>query len=171
MSVITKSPKAFQIKHCKLNTNESPQSQKAKAKIDKKLSNEEEKLSNIRNTSSKKISVNMKATSISPSVHLEKKIIYSPQSPPSHNNKKLRSISIYTEENMDNHEKNFMKNEELMQKILQPLNCESLSQAKKITELKGFFKSLIMVSPTKHLNKINDFSPVKNTFSRIKKKK
>lgn len=170
MNTLTKSPKTFQIKHCKLNTNESPQSQKIQTKIDKKPSFEEEKMPNIRNKSSKRISNIMKTTSISP-VHLEKKIINSPPSPPAQNIKKLRSISIYTEETFDNPENIFMKNEELMQKILHPLNCESLSQAKKITELKGFFKSLVMISPTKHLSKIHDFSPVKNSFSRIKKKK
>lgn len=108
-----------------------------------------------------------KPSSISPKNMAERNISHSP----AQNQKNYRSISIYMENNTNEISENAMKNEDLMLKILQPLNCDDISKAKKFTELKGVFNSLIMISPTKNLTKIADgFANRTNVFKKNKKK-
>lgn len=101
-------------------------------------------------------SLKKKTPSISPKNHAQ-------------NSKNKRSLSIHTDENPQEHD-NFMKKEELMLKILQPLNCDSLNKGKQFTELKDVFSSLIMISPTKNLSKVSE-GVVRLNFSKKNKNK
>lgn len=83
------------------------------------------------------------------------------------NQKNGRSLSINTESNSMEPE-NFLKTEDLMLKILEPLNCNSISKGKQFTELKGVFSSLIIISPTKNMSKI--IEPFARSPTKSKKK-
>ena len=113
--------------------------------------------------------IKKKNASISPTSHNAEK---NNMSVTNFNNKdkNIRSLSIYTENNHIDNNDIAMKNEELMLKILQPLNCDNVKTAKKFTELKGFFNSLIMISPTKNLTNMCDISPNKALNKALKKK-
>lgn len=78
-------------------------------------------------------------------------------------------MSIFTEVNQDNNE-NILKNEELMLKFLQPMHCDNLNKAKQFTELKGFFNSLIILSPTKTLSKASESLHIKNISLKNRRK-
>jgi len=155
-----KSTNHFQIKAYKLHTNEIPQNHK---KSNEEKSKDEKKLRQSASTTN----FRKKNSSISPTNNLEEKKT-------NHNGsiqKNYRSLSIYTESNVAEHGDNLMKNEDLMLKILQPLNCDNINKAKQFTELKGFFNSLIMISPTKNLTKIGEvLSNHKTNFKKNRKK-
>ena len=172
MKTHIKSINQFHIKQYKLPINESPKAldqRKSIKEIETNtiISNTIPNKSNTRNFSLTMIK--KKNASISPTSHNAEK---NNMSVTNFNNKdkNIRSLSIYTENNHNDNNDIAMKNEELMLKILQPLNCDNVKTAKKFTELKGFFNSLIMISPTKNLTNMCDISPNKALNKALKKK-
>jgi len=147
----------FRIKQVKLQKVESPQGQNAN-----KLKKEEKNLK-----PPLIVNANKKSPSISPKSNFIGKNIEKPGNS-FLKEKSSRSLSIYTEG--ENNE-NFMKNEDFMLKILQPLNCDNLNKAKQFTELKGFFNSLILLSPTKKLSNVYNFNESPNKLNTTKKNK
>ena len=150
----------FRIKHFKLQKVESPQGQNAnKSKFEDK---------NLKPPPI--VDFKKKSPSISP-----KSILFGKNNEKPGNSflkeKNVRSLSIYTEGNPPENNENFMKNEDIMLKILQPLNCDNLNKAKQFTELKGFFNSLILLSPTKNLSNVNNNNESNNKLIAMRKSK